>query len=137
MLTNFPWIMITESEKKSFIRRRLRSFRFAWEGIIELFCHEDNAKIHFFAALTVIIVGFLFHITPVEWCLISMCIGGVFMAEGFNTAVETLADKVSPEFSPLVKKVKDVAAGAVLLFVISSVIVGLIVFIPYIVSVFK
>ena len=58
------------------------------------------------------------------------------MAEGFNTAVECLADKVSPEYDPLIGRAKDIAAGAVLLFVIAAVAVGLIVFIPKLIALF-
>ena len=108
------------------------SFRYAWEGIVSLFSNERNAQIHLGAAVCVITAGCLFDLSAVEWCLISLCIGGVFMAEGFNTAIE----KVSPERDPLVKTAKDVAAGAVLLFVISAVVVGLFVFIPHFLKLF-
>lgn len=70
------------------------------------------------------------RISPTEWGLVSLCIGGVLMAEAFNTAIEALADKVSPQKDPLIAKAKDVAAGAVLIFVFAAVAVGLIVFIP-------
>lgn len=65
-----------------------------------------------------------------EWCVVALCIGGVLMAEGFNTAVETLADRVSADYDEMVGKCKDLAAGAVLLMVIAAVIVGLIIFLP-------
>ena len=106
------------------------SFRYAWEGIVSLFSNERNAQIHLGAAVCVITAGCLFDLSAVEWCLISLCIGGVFMAEGFNTAIEKVCD------NPLVKTAKDVAAGAVLLFVISAVVVGLFVFIPHLLKLF-
>ncbi len=112
------------------------SFRYAWEGIVSLFSNERNAQIHLGAAVCVITAGCLFDLSAVEWCLISLCIGGVIMAEGFNTAIEKVCDKVSPERDPLVKTAKDVAAGAVLLFVISAVVVGLFVFIPHFLKLF-
>lgn len=110
--------------------RLVRSFRYAGEGIAALFAHEANAKIHLCAAICVIIAGFVFRISSVEWCIISLCIGGVFMAEGFNTAIEKLCDKVSPERDPLIKVAKDVSAGAVLLFVFAAIACGLIIFLP-------
>ena len=119
------------SFKQIHMKKRLMSFRYAWEGIVSLFSNERNAQIHLGAAVCVIIAGCLFDLSAVEWCMISLCIGGVFMAEGFNTAIEKVCDKVSPERDPLVKTAKDVAAGAVLLFVISAVVVGFIVFIPH------
>ena len=56
------------------------------------------------------------------------------MAESFNSAIEALADKISPDKDPLIGKAKDLAAGAVLLFVIVAVAAGLIIFIPKIIS---
>ncbi len=112
------------------MKRLLKSFGYAGEGIRALFAHEANAKIHLFAAVCVIIAGFLFHISNVEWCVIALCIGGVFMAEGFNTAIEKVCDKISPDRDPLIKTAKDVAAGAVLLFVLAAIACGLIIFIP-------
>lgn len=99
-----------------------------------LLSSEHNARIHFAAAVAVVAVGLLLHLERWEWCVVILSVGGVFMAEGFNSAVEALADKVSPEFSPLIGKAKDIAAGAVLLFVIGVVIVGLVVFMPHIMS---
>lgn len=111
-----------------------KSFGFAIAGIMSLFAHERNAKIHLAAAVCVIAAGFIFEISPVEWCIILLCIGGVFMGEAFNTALEKLCDKVSPEHHPLIKTAKDVAAGAVLLYVICVVAAGLIIFLPKIIG---
>lgn len=114
--------------------RLIKSFGFAGEGIRALFAREANAKIHLCFAVAVIIAGLVFGISRIEWCVIALCIGGVFMAEGFNTAVEKLADKVSPQRDPLIKAAKDVAAGAVLLFVFAAVACGLIIFLPYVLT---
>lgn len=113
-----------------FLKQRANAFRYAWQGIFYLFRHETHARIHLVAAVLVVITGFLVHISQWEWCAVLICIGGVFMAEAFNTAVEKLADKVSRQHDPLIGIAKDVAAGAVLLFVIASVAVGLIIFVP-------
>lgn len=116
------------------IRARLRSFRYAFSGIAMLIRGEHNAWIHCVAAVCVIACGFTFRISAAEWVAISLSIGGVFMAEAFNSAIEALADKVSPTQDPLIKRAKDIAAGAVLLFVFAAVTVGLIVFLPYIIA---
>lgn len=122
---------------KKYLINRGKSFKYAAEGIIQLFGKEANAKIHLTAAILVIIVGFMLRISSYEWCLIAFAIGGVFMAEGVNTAIEKVCDKVSPEINPLIKTAKDVAAGAVLLFVLSAVAVGLIIFLPKIIDILK
>jgi diacylglycerol kinase (ATP) len=69
-----------------------------------------------------------------EWCLLVLVITAVWVAEGLNTAFEFLCDVASPEFHPLVKKSKDVAAGAVLLSAVGAASVGLLIFIPYVIA---
>ena len=117
-----------------FLKGRIRSFRFAWQGILSLFKKEANAKVHLVAAFLVIALSFVMKIEAHEWVAVIICIGGVFMAEGFNTAIESIADKVSPEYDPLIGRAKDLAAGAMLLFVMAAVSVGIIIFLPYIMS---
>ncbi|TDB64153.1 diacylglycerol kinase family protein [Arundinibacter roseus] len=112
------------------VRKALRSFRYAFQGIISLFQVENNARIHFVAAILAIILGFFLHISSLEWALIVTQIALVVAAEAFNTALEKLADVVSPEYHPLIKSVKDLAAGAVLIMAISAVVVGLLIFFP-------
>lgn len=111
-------------------RARARSFRYAWAGIRALIAGEHNARIHCVAAAAVIAAGFALGISAAEWMAVALCIGGVLMAEGLNSAVEALADKICTTPDPLIKRAKDIAAGAVLLFVIAAVAVGLIIFIP-------
>ncbi|MDE5808583.1 MAG: diacylglycerol kinase family protein [Muribaculaceae bacterium] len=121
----------------SYLNKRKKAFGYAWEGIRTLFKGEAHAKIHLIAAGLVIVAGFVFRLDKAEWCAVILCIGIVFMAEGFNTALERVCDKVSPERNPLIKDAKDIAAGAVLLFVLSAVAVGLIIFIPKIAMLFQ
>lgn len=111
------------------IHKRGRSFKYAFQGIAALFS-QPNACIHAVVGTAVIVCGLILHISRIEWCIVLLCIGGVLMAEAFNTAIEALADKVSPEYHPLIKKTKDVAAGAVLLLVLFVIVVGLLIFIP-------
>lgn len=105
------------------IDKFLKSIPFAYEGIKTLLKLENNAKIHLLAAFVVIITGFLIHFSEAEWLVVIIVMGGVLAMEAVNTALETLVDLVSPEFHPLAKKVKDVAAGAVLIFVIAALAV--------------
>ncbi|CAN5908778.1 diacylglycerol kinase family protein [soil metagenome] len=115
----------------SFLRRRIDSFRFALAGIRAAFWTEINMRIHLAAALVVVVVAFVLEVTATEWCLLIFCIGVVWAAEIFNTALEALVNLVSPVQHPLAGKVKDLAAGAVLVTAIMAVVVGLIIFGPH------
>lgn len=126
-----------KENKKFSWKERGRSFRFAWQGILTLVREEHNARIHVCVGVAVLIAGFLFSISRMEWCVVALCMGGVLMAEAFNSAVEALCDKVSPEKDPYIGKAKDLAAGAVLLFVCGAVAAGLIVFVPHVADLFS
>ena len=84
-------------------------------------------KIHCVAMVCVVIAGFVFHITPVEWCICLALFGLVMALEMVNTAVEAVVDLVTEE---LAKLAKDAAAGAVLIAAIMAAIAGMIIFIP-------
>ena len=114
----------------SFLKKRIASFGYAFEGILEGIQSQTNFKIHFFAAFFAISAGFYFAISTTEWCLIIGCIALVFGAETFNTAIEHLTNLVSPEHHILAKKTKDAAAGAVLFIAIGAAIIGVLIFIP-------
>ncbi len=114
------------------ISERVRSFKFALNGLLTLFKTEHNTWIHAAATLAVIAAGFFFNVTRVEWCLLVFAIASVWVAEAFNTAIEFLADAVSPDVHPLIKQAKDVAAAAVLIAAIGAAVVGVIVFWPYV-----
>ena len=92
---------------------------------------QHNAWIHMCATVAVIVAGLYFGVSPSEWCWLVLAIMAVWTAEALNTAFEFLADAASPEFHPLVKNSKDVAAGAVLISAIGSVIIGLLVLGPH------
>ena len=118
------------------IRKAIRSFRYAGRGVYSLFRYENNARIHLIACILVIIAGVFFKISATEWCFISIQIGLVWSAEAVNTAIEKLADVVSPEYHAAIKDVKDIAAAGVLILAISAVIVGGIIFIPKILALY-
>lgn len=117
--------------REYFIKRR-KAFGYAFSGVWTLFKKEAHAKIHLVAGIMAVCLGFICDIERWEWCVVLLCIGGVIMAEGFNTAIEAVADKVSKEKDPLIKIAKDVAAGAVLVQAAISAIVGLLIFLPHI-----
>lgn len=112
------------------LRKAIRSFRFAGKGILDLFFFENNARIHLLAAIVAIGAGVYFQLSPTEWALIVTQIVLVWVAEAFNTALEKLSDAVSADYHPLIKSVKDLAAGGVLLAAICAALVGALVFVP-------
>lgn len=112
------------------IRARLKSFRYAWDGVRAFFGSQHNAIIHAVATPVVVLLGIFAKLSAGEWVVITIVTGLVWMAELFNSAIEKLCDLVSPGFNPKVKFIKDVAAAAVLVSAIVAVITGLIIFIP-------
>ena len=124
------------NKEKFSIKDRLRSFRFAFRGIGFLISGEHNAWIHCFAALCVVICGFLFDISALEWVAVCFAIGFVLAMEAINSAIELLCDFVSPERRDIIGRTKDLAAGAVLLAAITAAVIGGIVFFPKIALLF-
>ena len=106
------------------------SFRYAFNGLKLLIREEHNARIHVFVATCVVIAGFAFGISANEWMAVTLCMGGVIALEMINSAIENIADFVSPGRHEHIQRIKDLAAGAVLVGVIASVAVGLMVFLP-------
>lgn len=115
-------------------RKFLKSFVYAWRGILSVIRKEQNAWIHCVAIIIVSGAGFFFEITKGEWIAVILCFGVVLASETFNSAIERLVDMVSPEIKPIAGNIKDMAAGAVLICAITSAIIGLIIFIPYIIN---
>jgi len=111
---------------------RISAFRCAGRGIVIALREEPNLKIHFLATILVICLGLLFDISKVDWALLVMAIMTVIVTELLNTAIEGMCDHVTPEQHPMIKKIKDIAAGAVLVSAIGALFIGLIVFIPII-----
>jgi len=115
---------------------RIRSTSHAANGMVELLKSQHNAWVHAFATVCVIAAGVLFGVSATEWCFLILAIMAVWVAEGLNTAFEFLCDVASPEFHPLVKKSKDVAAGAVLMSALGAAVIGLVVLGPYLLRFF-
>lgn len=121
---------LNDKEKKRKISL-LSSFSYAIAGIRTAIIEERNIRIHLSISLIVIIFGFFFSITALEWIIILLTIGGMISLEIVNTAIERMVDLVTLDFHPLAKQAKDLAAGAVFSFAIISVIIGIIIFGPY------
>jgi diacylglycerol kinase (ATP) len=112
------------------LRSRIVSFRYAFNGLWSLLKNEHNSRIHLLAALGAVSMGFILKISSLEWCLIIILIGIVFITELLNSSLETLADIVKPECDEGVRRIKDYAAAAVLVSAIMSVVAGGLIFIP-------
>lgn len=87
-------------------------------------------KIHLFFTMLVVLLGFLLQVSLVEWVFLLLSIGGVISLELINSSIENLVDLVTEEFHPLAKNAKDMAAAAVFIFSMVSIIIGMIIFIP-------
>ena len=106
------------------------SFYFAFIGVITALKAERNLKIHFVMTVLVIFFGIIFELTKTEWLLISFAVAGMIALELMNTAIERVVDLVTTEQHPLAKQAKDIAAGAVLIYAVLTVIIGLSIFLP-------
>ena len=113
------------------LKQMFKSIGVAFDGIIDLIKSENNAKVHLVSTIVVIIVGMKLQFLAIEWLWISLAIAGVWVAELINTAIEKLTDLVSPEINPIAKKVKDYAAGAVLVMAIWAIFVFCLISLPH------
>ncbi len=111
-------------------RDRISAFRFAFEGLAYLLRTQPHARIHLAMTVAVVAVGWWLGVSTLAWVALTLAIGAVWVAEAFNTAVEAVVDLTSPDFHPLAKVAKDVAAAGVLLAAVAAVVVGLLVFLP-------
>lgn len=112
---------------------RFRSFVYAGRGLRLLF-HEHNTWIHLTATICVVVVGLWVSLSFVQWAIAIILLGGVWIAEALNTAVERLCDHVTPEQHPEIGRIKDIAAAAVLMAAITAVAAGLCIFVPAIID---
>ncbi len=114
------------------MKRLIRSFFHASEGIVYSIRTQRNMKIHVSFALAVLLMGMAFHFNNLDTTIILMVIGMVLSAETFNTAIEITVDLITDQYHQLAKYAKDLAAGAVLLIAIIATTVGAIVIFPYV-----
>ncbi|MCY1127734.1 diacylglycerol kinase family protein [Frigidibacter sp. RF13] len=114
-----------------FLRDRLRSVGFALAGLAFVLRTQHNAWVHLMAAAVVVILGFFVGLDRADWLWIVTAIALVWFAEVMNTGFEYLCDVVQPGFSDVVRKAKDIAAGAVLITSVYAVIVAALTFGPH------
>jgi diacylglycerol kinase len=119
------------SPPKSAWAKFIASFGYAFQGLWYALRTQRNARVHAVVASVATILGIVLRISAVEFAIIFIAIAGVFIAEMFNTVFELCVDLTSPGYHPLAKIAKDVAAGAVLLSAILSIVIGLFIFGPH------
>ena len=112
------------------MKKRLAAFRYAFQGILHGCKTEMHMRIHVAATALVIGLGFFFHVSAWEWCVLVLCMGFVISAELLNAAIERLSNRITTEHDSLIGQAKDLAAGAVLIASLSALVAGIIIFLP-------
>ena len=124
---------ILDTEKEFSVVKRAKSFTHASRGIWILLKTTHNAWIHLVILVIAVALGIYFDITKIEWFMLIIVSGFVLTAEAFNTAIEIDIDLTSPDYHPYARDTKDVAAGAVLISAVTALVVGVLIFGPYVV----
>ena len=117
--------------QKRGLAKFIAGFGFAFSGLWHAISTQINLKVHISIAILAIALGIVLHISAVEFAIIFLAIAGVLITEMFNTVIELCVDLASPAYHPLAKIAKDVAAGAVLLSAIMSIIIALFILGPH------
>ena len=117
-------------EKRFSLKKRIQSFKFAFNGLKIMIQEEHNARIHLFSAICVAIAGLWLKISVTGWIALVLVIGFVITLEIINSTIENVADFISPEKHETIKKIKDLSAAGVLIGSITAFITGILVFLP-------
>ena len=115
---------------KEYLTARIKSFKFAFQGLWTLVRTQPNAQIHLAAIVVTSTTGIFLGCSPAEWAILALTFGLVLAAEAFNTALEFLTDLVSPDYHVLAGKTKDVAAAGVFISAMAAVLVAIFIFLP-------
>lgn len=112
------------------MKKLIRSFGYAFKGVAYATTSQLNFRIHLFATAIALLLGYFLHITTGEWQWLMLCVTIVLVTEIFNTMIETLVDLVSPGYNEKAGRIKDLAAGAVVIAAAFALITGIIIFLP-------
>lgn len=112
------------------LARIVRSFGYAFEGLALIVRTQPNFWVHVSAACAALLLGLVFHLSPIELAIIVLCITLVLVVEAVNSGIETMCDLISPGHHPLIKRAKDISAAAVLIAAGGAVIIALLLFGP-------
>lgn len=121
-------------EKKKHSKAIFRKFSYAFRGLFISLKEERSLVIHLIFATLAIIIGIILQLAPVSWAILILTIGLVVSSELMNTAIENVVDMVAFKYNFNAKKIKDIAAAATLVLAVIAIVVGLLLFIPRIVT---
>ena len=130
------WSSPSQRSRKSKWAKFLVGFGYAFHGLWYTLCTQRHARIHILIAIVAITMGIILRISALEFAIIFVAITGVFTTEMLNTVAELCVDLASPQYHPLAKIAKDVAAGAVLANAILAIVIGLFIFLPHLLNFF-
>ena len=130
LLPPFRYIDLRSLMIRKFLNQRKSSFGFAFQGIREALRSETNLKIHLIATCVTILLGFVLRLETPDWLWIGLAITLVWITELLNTAAEALCDLIHPEKHPVIKRVKDICAAAVLISAFFALVVGALILLP-------
>ena len=123
--------------KKLGFKRILKSFKFSFDGLKYAYLHEQSLLLHVIVMTFIVVCGFAFKISPIQW-VITLVMGAlILVTELFNTSIEAVVDMVTEEFNPLAKVAKDTASAACFIADMTAAGIWLVVFIPKIISLFR
>ena len=125
-----------ERKKQKGIKKFINSFNYPIKGLKYAYRNEQNLAVDVGIAILVLIAGFIFKLDTTEWVVVVFTIGAVLSLELVNSSIEAAVDLVTEEYHPLAKVAKDTSAAAVFVIAIVAVIVGLIIFLPKVISLF-
>jgi diacylglycerol kinase len=112
-------------------RRLLKSFTYSFKGLQKVVREEQNIKIQLIIGTIIVLLGIFLQISASEWIPLILSMAMVILAEVLNSAVERVADVLKPRINEYVREIKDIMAGAVMITAITSIIIGILVFLPH------
>ena len=121
--------------QKFSLKKRLKSFVYAFSGFKTLLKEEHNSRIHLIAAVCAVALSIVLQISTYEWIAVIVVIGFVFAMELVNTVVENIADYLTDGFDARIKKIKDLSTAATLMSAVVALVVGVVIFLPKIVRI--
>lgn len=122
--------MPVEQQSQTQMGKRIKSFGYAFQGWAYVLRTQPNAWIHAVVTIVIMLLAIWLQISRIEWAILLLTFMAVWMAEFMNTSLEAIVDMTSPEYHPLAKVAKDVAAAAVLVGAIGAVLIGLLILGP-------
>lgn len=123
-------MQLDERKKLRGLKRLTSSLKYAGDGLKYAYKNEQSMTIHIIITLIVITFGIILNISSYEWIIVVLCIGIMMCFELVNTSIEAAVDLTTNEYNEKAKVAKDVAAAVSVMFSITSIIVGLIIFVP-------